>query len=76
MEEYKKEREIIKSFQDVKKRVDEIIKESRMPVSIFAELLGLKRTRFYYKRKQSEFTAEEINKILGFIEQTNSAVSQ
>lgn len=64
MNKYAKEEEIIQNYINVREEIDVLIKNSKIKLKYFAELLGLKRTQFYYKRKNQAFTADELQKIL------------
>ena len=64
MNKFAKEEEIIKKYINVKDDIFEIMKNSKLKLQYFADLLGLKRTQFYYKRKNKSFTAEELQIIL------------
>lgn len=59
---------IIDNYKTLLAHIDELIKYSGYKIEFLSKSLGLSREAFYQKRKKHSFTVEEMEKLLGYID--------
>jgi len=61
-------RETINNYRYLQENVSKLIEISGYRLSFITDKMGMDRTSFYYKRKNSKFTIEELEKLFDVID--------
>lgn len=64
MNNYYEMQEIILKYKELVQSIDEIISKSPLKIEYLAEKLGMSRTAFYNKRKNCNFSINELESLI------------
>jgi hypothetical protein len=59
--------EIVEEYKTIQNNVDLLIKKSGFKLGFVSDKMGMDKTSFYLKRKNANFSLEEIEKLLNII---------